>query len=50
MRLKLTRKLRARLTKKGRLSLPLTAKVTDPAGNTRTVSKVVKPKLARKRK
>jgi hypothetical protein len=50
VRLKLTKKLRAQLKRKGRLSLPLTAKVADPAGNTRTVRKVVKPKLAVKRR
>jgi hypothetical protein len=50
VRLKLSMKLRARLKQKGRLSLPLTAKVTDRAGNTRTVRKVVKPKLTSKRR
>ena len=32
-----------------KLSLRLTAKLTDPAGNTRTVTKRVTPKLKRKR-
>jgi hypothetical protein len=45
VKLKLPKALRRRLERKRRLSLRLAAKVNDPAGNTRTVGKTIKPKL-----
>jgi hypothetical protein len=45
LKLTLPKALRRRLERTRRLELRLTAKVNDPAGNTRTVSKTVKPKL-----
>jgi hypothetical protein len=48
--LKLPRALRRLLRRNGRLSLRLTAKVKDPAGNIRSVAKKVTPKLKRKRR
>ena len=45
VRLKLPKALRRLLRRKGKLSLRLTARVKDPAGNTRTVRKRVSPKL-----
>jgi hypothetical protein len=50
VRLKLPKPLRKLLERKGKLSLRLTATVKDPAGNTRTVKKTVKPRLQKKRK
>ena len=50
VRLGLPRPLRRLLGREHRLSLRLTAKVTDPAGNTRTVNKRVTPRLKQKRK
>jgi 6-phosphogluconolactonase (cycloisomerase 2 family) len=47
--LRLPRTLRRQLKRKGKLALRLTAKVADPAGNTRTVRKRVTPKLKRRR-
>jgi hypothetical protein len=49
IKLALPRPLRRPLQREGKLSLRLAAKVTDPAGNTRTVTKLVTPKLKRKR-
>ena len=46
--LKLPKTLRELLKRKRRLSLRLTAKVTDPAGNTRSVRKRITPRLARR--
>jgi hypothetical protein len=48
--LKLARPLRRLMKHNGRLKLRLTAKVEDPAGNTRTVTKRVTPKLKPKRR
>jgi hypothetical protein len=48
VKLKLPRFLRRRLARTGRLSLRLVARVRDPAGNTRTVRKRVKPRLRRR--
>jgi hypothetical protein len=48
VKLKLPKKLRLLLARRGRLPLRLTAKVRDPAGNTRTVNKRITPKLRRK--
>ena len=50
VRLALPKPVRRVLKRTGRVRLRLTAKVTDPAGNTRTVKKRVTPKLKRKRK
>ena len=50
VKLKLPKALRKLLKRKNKLSLRLTAKLRDPAGNTRTVKKTVKPKLKRKRR
>jgi hypothetical protein len=50
LKLRLPTVLRRLLGRKGKLSLRLTAKVKDPAGNTRTVKKKVTPKLKRKRR
>jgi hypothetical protein len=47
VKLRLSRALRRLLARKHKLSLRLTAKVHDPAGNTRTVKKLVAPKLRR---
>ena len=51
VRLRLPAALRRQLRRRGRLTLRLSARVRDPAGNTRTVKKTVSPrlKLARKR-
>ena len=46
--LKLPKALRKLLKRKRRLSLRLTATVTDPAGNTRTVRTVVSPRLTQR--
>jgi hypothetical protein len=46
--LRLPQALRRSLRRKGRLRLRLTAKVTDPAGNTRTVRRNVAPRLRRR--
>ena len=46
--LKLPKTLRELLKRNRRLSLGLTAKVTDPAGNTRAVRKRITPRLARR--
>jgi hypothetical protein len=48
IRLKLPKPLRQVLAQQGKLKLRLTAKVTDPAGKTRTVRKRVTPRLAKK--
>jgi hypothetical protein len=48
--LKLQKVLRRVLQRDGKLALRLAAKVTDPAGTTRTVRKKVTPKLKRKRR
>lgn len=45
VKLKLPPKLRSVLRRKHQLTLRLTARVTDEAGNSRTVSKTVRPKL-----
>jgi hypothetical protein len=45
VKLKLPKALRRRLERKRRLSLRLVAKVHDPAGDTRAVTKTIKPKL-----
>jgi Ca2+-binding RTX toxin-like protein len=45
VRLKLPKALRRKLARKRRLSLRMTAKVRDPAGNTRTVRKTLRPRL-----
>jgi Ca2+-binding RTX toxin-like protein len=50
VKLTLPKALRRLLKRRHSLALRLTAKVTDPAGNTRTVRKTVKPKLKRKRR
>jgi hypothetical protein len=50
VRMKLTKKLRTVLKRKRRLALRMAAKVRDPLGNTRTVKKVLRPRLARKRR
>ncbi len=50
VKLKLPASLRRVLKRTGKLSLTLTARVKDPAGNTRTVKKKVTPKLRRKRR
>ena len=47
VRLRLPKGLRRQLARKRRVSLRLTAKVGDPAGNTRTVRKTLKPRLKR---
>jgi Ca2+-binding RTX toxin-like protein len=47
VKLKLPASLRRVLKRKGKLSLQLTARVKDPAGNSRTVKKKVTPKLKR---
>jgi Bacterial Ig domain len=49
VQLTLPTKLRSELLRKGRLSLLLSAKAGDPAGNTRTVTQAVTPKLKKKR-
>jgi hypothetical protein len=49
VRLKLPRKLGRLLARRGKLSLRLSARLDDPAGNIRTVSKKVAPKLRRGR-
>jgi hypothetical protein len=49
VKLALPRPLRQVLQRRRKVSLRLTAKVTDPAGNTRTVKKKVTPKLKRRR-
>ena len=46
----MARKLRKLLRTKKKLSLRITAAVTDPAGNSREVSRVLKPKLKKKKK
>jgi hypothetical protein len=48
VKLKLPKQLRRLLKRKGRLSLRLTAKVKDPAGRTRTVTKKVSPRLKKR--
>ncbi len=48
IKLTLPRPLRRQLQRQRRLALGLTAKVKDPAGNSRTVTKRVTPKLKRK--
>jgi hypothetical protein len=48
VKLKLPPALRRSLKRTGKLSLRLTVRVKDPAGTTRTVRKVIKPKLKRK--
>jgi Ca2+-binding RTX toxin-like protein len=48
--LKLPAALKRTLKRTGKLSLRLTARVKDPAGNTRTVKRKVTPKLKRKRR
>ena len=48
--LRLPKVLQRLLKGNGKLSLRLTAQVTDPAGNTRTVKKKVIPRLKRKRR
>jgi Tol biopolymer transport system component len=45
--LTLPRPLRRLLARKGRLTLRLTARVKDPAGNRRTLTKTVRPRLKR---
>ena len=50
VRLRLPRYLRRQLSRRGRLSLRVDARVQDPAGNKRTVRKRVGPKLQRKRR
>ena len=50
VKLQLPNVLRRMLKRKHELSLRLIAKVTDPAGHTRTLNKRVKPKLTRKHK
>jgi hypothetical protein len=45
VKLKLPKTLRQQLERQRRLTLRLTAKVNDPAGNTRTISKTIKPRL-----
>jgi len=47
VKLKLPAKLRATLRKRGRLSVRLSARVTDPDGNARTVSAKVGPRVKR---
>jgi uncharacterized delta-60 repeat protein len=47
VRLKLPKALRQLLRRKRKMTLRLTAKVKDPAGNTRTVKKRVRPRLKR---
>jgi hypothetical protein len=49
VKLSLPRALVRLLARKHKLALRLTAKVTDPAGHTRTVKKRVTPKLKKKR-
>ena len=49
VRLKLSKPLRRLLKRKGKLSLRLTARVKDPAGNTRSVRKNVSPRLKKRR-
>ena len=49
VRLKLSKPLRRLLKRKGKLSLRLTARVKDPAGNTRTARKNVSPRLKKRR-
>jgi hypothetical protein len=48
--MKLSAKLKALLKRTGKLSLRMSAKVTDPSGTRRTVRNIVAPKLAGKRK
>ena len=48
--LRLPKVLQRQLKGNGKLSLRLTARVRDPAGNTRTVKKKVTPRLKRKRR
>jgi uncharacterized delta-60 repeat protein len=50
VRLRLPTALRRELRRKGELKLRLTARVKDPAGNTRTVRKKVTPRLKSKRR
>jgi hypothetical protein len=50
VRLALPRKLRRLLKRNKKLSLRITAAVTDPAGNSREVSRVLKPKLKKPKK
>ena len=47
VKLKLPASLRRVLKRTGKLSLRLTARVKDPAGNARTVKKKVTPRLKR---
>ncbi len=47
VRLRLPRTLRRRLVRRRKLSLLVTATVEDPAGNTRTVRKTLRPRLRR---
>jgi hypothetical protein len=49
VRLRLPRSLRRLLARERSLSLQLTARVQDPAGQTRSVTKAVRPRLARTR-
>jgi hypothetical protein len=49
VKLKLPKPLSRLLKRKHRLSLRLTAKLKDPAGNLRTFTKTVKPRLKRRR-
>jgi hypothetical protein len=49
VKLRLPQALRPLLGRRGKLSLRLSAKVQDPAGNTRTVKKKVTPNLNRTR-
>ena len=50
VRLKMPRKLSLLLKRNGKLKLRLRANLRDPAGNTRTVTKTVRPRLKRERK
>jgi hypothetical protein len=49
VRLALPKALRRALARKRKLKLRLTARVSDPAGKTRTVRKQVTPKLSKRR-
>ena len=49
VKLKLPASLRRLLKRNGKLTLRLSARVRDPAGNTRTVAKKVSPRLKRPR-
>jgi hypothetical protein len=48
IRLRLPAALRTELRRRGKVGIALTARVTDPAGNTRTATKSITPMLQKK--